>query len=140
MAVGWARITRMVTTVRLGHGDAPVLTELSRELDETVDLSILTGTGTSGPGRAAAAAAGRERGGVRCCTAAPTARRAAGRARAWRQARARCRVDVRLLTANTITDRAALNELTASGDGVAYDREEQTEGICAVGGCYGGVG
>lgn len=45
------------------------------------------------------------------------------------------------LTANTITDRAALrDELNRIRvDGVAYDREEQTEGICAVGAVLRGV-
>jgi DNA-binding IclR family transcriptional regulator len=45
------------------------------------------------------------------------------------------------LTANTITNRAALrDELERSrAEGVAYDREEQTEGICAVGAVLSGV-
>jgi DNA-binding IclR family transcriptional regulator len=45
------------------------------------------------------------------------------------------------LTANTITTPAALrNELDkVRADGVAYDREEQTEGICAVGAVLKGV-
>ena len=45
------------------------------------------------------------------------------------------------LTAKTITDRAVLrDELERIRvDGVAYDREEQTEGICAVGAVVRGV-
>ena len=45
------------------------------------------------------------------------------------------------LTNNTITTQAALRKELERirADGVAYDREEQTEGVCAVGAVLPGV-
>lgn len=116
-------ITRMATTVRLGVVTEmhPFLTELSRELDETVDLSILDG----------------DRADVVDQVVPPQ------RLRAVSAVGESFPLPSRLapLTANTITDRAALrDELNRIRvDGVAYDREEQTEGICAVGAVLRGV-
>lgn len=119
------------------HGDAPVLDGVVARAGRDgglVDPGRGSG-GRRGPGRAAAAAAGRERGGesfpLYCCANGKALLAALP---PERQARA---LPSRLapLTANTITDRAALrDELNRIRvDGVAYDREEQTEGICAVG-------
>lgn len=92
-------ITRMATTVRLGVVTEmhPFLTELSRELDETVDLSILDGDRADVVDqvvppqrlRAVSAVGSRFR-----CTAAPTARRCWPRCRLSGKP-ARCRVDWR---------------------------------------------
>lgn len=97
--IGWAEITRMATTVRLGVVTEmhPFLTELSRELDETVDLSILDGDRADVVDqvvppqrlRAVSAVGSRFR-----CTAAPTARRCWPRCRLSGKP-ARCRVDWR---------------------------------------------
>lgn len=138
-------ITRMATTVRLGVVTEmhPFLTELSRELDETVDLSILDGDRADvvdqvvPPQRLRAVSAVGESFPLYCCANGKALLAALP---PERQARA---LPSRLapLTANTITDRAALrDELNRIRvDGVAYDREEQTEGICAVGAVLRGV-
>lgn len=138
-------ITRMAGTVRLGvvTDMHPFLTDLSRELDETVDLSILDADRASfidqvvPPRRLRAMSAVGESFPLYCCAngkALLAALPAEDRARA---------LPSRLvpLTANTVTDRAALRaELEqVRRDGVAYDREEQTEGICAVGAVLRGV-
>ncbi len=77
--IGWARKSRGWPPRYAGcrHGDAPFLAELSRELDETVDLSILDGDRADVVDQVVPQAAGRERGGGSRfrCTAAPTARR-----------------------------------------------------------------
>ncbi|CFR90458.1 transcriptional regulator [Mycobacterium tuberculosis] len=135
----------MATTVRLGVVTEmhPFLTELSRELDETVDLSILDGDRADvvdqvvPPQRLRAVSAVGESFPLYCCANGKALLAALP---PERQARA---LPSRLapLTANTITDRAALrDELNRIRvDGVAYDREEQTEGICAVGAVLRGV-
>lgn len=132
-------IARMATTVRRGvvidvH---PFMEELSRELEETVDLSILDGDRATfvdqvvSPHRLRAISAVGESFPLHCCAngkALLASLSAGDRARA---------VPSRLaqLTANTITTPAALRtELErVRAEGLAYDREEQTEGICAVG-------
>jgi DNA-binding IclR family transcriptional regulator len=138
-------IARMAGTVRLSvvtdlH---PFLTDLSRQLDETVDLSILDGDRADfidqvvPPRRLRATSAVGESFPLYCC--------ANGKALLAvlppeRQARA---LPSRLvpLTAKTVTDRAVLrDELERIRvEGIAYDREEQTEGICAVGAALQGV-
>lgn len=138
-------IARMANTVRLGvvTDMHPFLTELSRSLNETVDLSILDG-GRAGfidqvvaPHRLQAVSAVGETFPL-YCSANGKALLAALPADQLVQA-----VPKRLvqLTPNTITDQAALRaELDRiRADGIAYDREEQTEGICAVGAVLHGV-
>jgi DNA-binding IclR family transcriptional regulator len=138
-------IARMSSTVRRGvvidvH---PFMEELSRELEETVDLSILDGDRASfvdqvvSPHRLRAISAVGESFPLYCC--------ANGKAMlaslpAEKQAEALPSRLVRL-TANTIATPAALRkELDRiRAQGVAYDREEQTEGICAVGAVLHGV-
>jgi DNA-binding IclR family transcriptional regulator len=138
-------IARMASTVRLGvvTDMHPFLTDLSRALDETVDLSILDGDRADfidqvvPPRRLRAVSAVGESFPLYCCAngkallaSLPPERRAQA-------------LPSRLmpLTANTITNLVALrDELDlVSREGVAYDREEQTEGICAVGAALKGV-
>jgi DNA-binding IclR family transcriptional regulator len=138
-------IARMATTVRRSvvidvH---PFMEELSRELEETVDLSILDGDRATfvdqvvSPHRLRAISAVGESFPLHCCAngkalLANLPPEALARAAPSRLAR---------LTANTITTPAALRkELErVRTEGVAYDREEQTEGICAVGAVLKGV-
>ncbi len=138
-------IARMAGTVRLGvvTDMHPFLTELSRELDETVDLSILDGDRASfidqvvPPRRLRAVSAVGESFPLYCCA---NGKALLASLPPEQQARA---LPSRLvpLTANTIADRAMLREELAQvvRDGIAYDREEQTEGICAVGAALRGV-
>jgi DNA-binding IclR family transcriptional regulator len=138
-------IARMATTVRRSvvidvH---PFMEELSRELEETVDLSILDGDRATfvdqvvSPHRLRAISAVGESFPLHCCA---NGKALLANLSAEDQVRA---VSSRLarLTANTITTPAALRkELErVRTDGVAYDREEQTEGICAVGAVLKGV-
>lgn len=138
-------IARMSSTVRRGvvidvH---PFMEELSRELEETVDLSILDGDRATfvdqvvSPHRLRAISAVGESFPLHCCANGKALLASLSEAQ---QAQA---VPSRLarLTANTITTPAALRkELDrVRADGVAYDREEQTEGICAVGAVLTGV-
>jgi DNA-binding IclR family transcriptional regulator len=138
-------IARMADTVRLSvvtdlH---PSLTDLSRQLDETADLSILDGDRADfidqvvPPRRLRATSAVGESFPLYCCA---NGKALLASLPADRQARA---MPSRLvpLTAKTITDRAVLREELERIrlDGVAYDREEQTEGICAVGAVLQGV-
>jgi DNA-binding IclR family transcriptional regulator len=138
-------IARMASTVRLSvvtdlH---PFMEELSRELEETTDLSILDGDRATfvdqvvSPHRLRAISAVGESFPLHCCANGkalladlPPAQQA--RAVSSRLAR---------LTANTITTPAALRkELERIRvEGIAYDREEHTEGICAVGAVLTGV-
>jgi DNA-binding IclR family transcriptional regulator len=138
-------IARMASTVRLGvvTDMHPFLTDLSRQLDETVDLSILDGDRADfvdqvvPPRRLRAMSAVGESFPLYCCANGKALLAALP---AERQARA---LPSRLvpLTAKTITDLAVLREELSrvQHDGVAYDREEQTEGICAVGAVVHGV-
>ena len=138
-------IARMANTVRLSvvTDMHPFLTELSRQLDETVDLSILDGDRADfidqvvPPRRLRAMSAVGESFPLYCCAngkamlaVVPPDQRAQA-------------LPSRLvpLTANTITDRAVLRDQLERVlvDGVAYDREEQTEGLCAVGAALQGV-
>lgn len=131
-------IVRMAGTVRLGVVTEmhPFLAELSRTLDETVDLSILDGDRASfidqvvPPRRLRAMSAVGESFPLYCC-----ANGKALLASLPPEQRVRA-LPSRLvpLTANSITSLVALRkELErVAVDGVAYDREEQTEGICAV--------
>lgn len=138
-------IARMASTVRLSvvadlHA---FLTELSRELDETVDLSILDGDRADfidqvvPPRRLRAVSAVGESFPLYCCA---NGKALLASLPPERQAQV---LPSRLvpLTAHTITDRAVLREELAqiARDGVAYDREEQTDGICAVGKVLHGV-
>ncbi|WP_408632560.1 IclR family transcriptional regulator [Mycobacterium shinjukuense] len=138
-------IARMASTVRLGvvTDMHPFLTELSRELDETVDLSILNGDRADfidqvvPPRRLRAVSAVGESFPLYCCANGKALLAALP---PERQSQA---LPSRLvpLTANTITDRAALRAELArvQAEGVAYDREEQTDGICAVGVALSGI-
>jgi DNA-binding IclR family transcriptional regulator len=138
-------IARMAGTVRLGvvTDMHPFLTDLSRQLEETVDLSILDGDRADfvdqvvPPRRLRAMSAVGESFPLYCCA---NGKALLASLPPERQARA---LPSRLapLTANTITDRAVLrDELErVRVEGVAYDREEQTEGICAVGAALSGV-
>jgi DNA-binding IclR family transcriptional regulator len=138
-------IARMATTLRRSvvldvH---PFMEELSRELEETVDLSILDGDRATfvdqvvSPHRLRAISAVGESFPLHCCAngkALLANLSVAEHAQAVPSRLAR-------LTANTITTPAALRkELDRiRTEGIAYDREEQTEGICAVGAVLKGV-
>ncbi|KQH79017.1 transcriptional regulator [Mycobacterium gordonae] len=138
-------IARMANTVRLGvvTDMHPFLTDLSRSLNETVDLSILDGDRADfidqvvAPHRLQAVSAVGETFPL-YCSANGKALLAALPPDQLAQAMPKRLVQ---LTPNTITDQAALrDELDrVRADGVAYDREEQTEGICAVGAVLHGV-
>ncbi len=136
---------RMARTVRLSlvMDVHPFLEELSRQLNETVDLSILEGDRvtfldqvTSCHRLRAVSAVGESfplhcsANGKALLATLPPARRA--EALPGRLTR---------LTANTITNAAQLcRELTLVAlHGVAFDREEQTAGVCAVGAALAGV-
>lgn len=115
----------------------PLLLELRRELDETVDLAVLDDAAVRfvdqvpAPRRLRAASAVGELFPLHCT--------ANGKAllAALPEAEAAARLPQRLprFTAHTITSRKRLlAELAAvRREGVAFDREEHTEGICAVG-------
>lgn len=115
----------------------PLLLELRRELDETVDLAVLDDDAVRfvdqvpAPRRLRAASAVGELFPLHCT--------ANGKAllAALPEAEAAARLPQRLprFTARTITSRKRLlAELaTIRASGVAVDREEHTEGICAVG-------
>lgn len=138
-------IARMATTVRLGVVTdlRPFLTDLSRSLNETVDLSILDGDRADfidqvvAPHRLQAVSAVGESFPL-YCSANGKALLAALPADQLVGAMPKRLVP---LTPNTITHpaalRAELNRVRA--EGIAYDREEQTEGICAVGAVLRGV-
>ena len=138
-------IARMADTVRLGvvidvH---PFMEELSREVGETVDLSILDGDRATfvdqvvSPHRLRAISVVGESFPLHCCANGKALLASIPPAR---QAQALPSRLVRL-TANTITTPAALRKELERirAEGVAYDREEQTEGICAVGAVLKGV-
>ncbi len=138
-------IARMASTVRLSlvMDVHPFMEELSRELQETVDLSILDGDRASfvdqvvSPHRLRAISAVGESFPLYCCA---NGKAMLANMPPKQQAEALPSRLVRL-TANTIATPAGLRkELDRiRADGVAYDREEQTEGICAVGAVLGGV-
>ena len=138
-------IARMASTVHLSvvMDVHPFMEELSRELAETVDLSILEGDRATfvaqvvSPHRLRAISVVGESFPLHCCA---NGKALLANLPPAQQAHA---VPSRLarLTANTITTPAALRkELErVRADGIAYDREEQTEGICAVGAVLKGV-
>jgi DNA-binding IclR family transcriptional regulator len=117
--------------------------ELSRELEETVDLSILDGDRATfldqvvSPHRLRAISAVGESFPLHCCA---NGKALLANLPPEEQARA---VPSRLarLTVNTITTPAALRKELEHirAEGIAYDREEQSEGICAVGAVLKGV-
>jgi DNA-binding IclR family transcriptional regulator len=121
----------------------PFLEELSRELDETVDLSILEGSRATfvdqvvPARRLRAISAVGESFLLHCCA---NGKALLASMTPEQQAQA---VPARLarLTANTITGPAALRSELAriKSEGIAYDREEQTEGVCAVGAVLRGI-
>jgi DNA-binding IclR family transcriptional regulator len=138
-------IARMANTVRTSvvidvH---PFMEELSRELEETVDLSILDGDRATfldqvvSPHRLRAISAVGESFPLHCCA---NGKALLANLPPEEQARA---VPSRLarLTVNTITTPAALRKELERirAEGIAYDREEQSEGICAVGAVLKGV-
>jgi DNA-binding IclR family transcriptional regulator len=128
-------IARMAATVRLGvvMDVHPFMEELSRELEETVDLSVLDGDRVTfvdqvvSPHRLRAISAVGESFPLHCC--------ANGKALLANLPPEHLPRRLARLTPNTITTPAALRkELErVRADGIAYDREEQTEGVCAVG-------
>lgn len=134
-------IARMATTVRLGvvMDVHPFMEELSRELGETVDLSILDGDRATfvgqmvSPHRLRAISAVGESFPLHCC--------ANGKALLAGLPPEQLPTRLAPLTTNTITSPAVLRkELErVRAEGVAYDREEQTEGVCAVGAVLKGV-
>ncbi|WP_231974799.1 IclR family transcriptional regulator [Mycobacterium sp. E1747] len=134
-------IARMAGTVRLSvvMDVHPFMEELSRELGETVDLSVLDGDRATfvdqvvSPHRLRAISAVGESFPLHCC--------ANGKALLAGLAPEHLPSRLARLTPSTITSPAALRkELErVRAEGVAYDREEQTEGVCAVGAALKGV-
>jgi DNA-binding IclR family transcriptional regulator len=138
-------LARMASTVRLSivMDVHPFMEELSRELEETVDLSILDEDRARfvdqvvSPHRLRAISAVGESFPLHCCAngkAILASLPPAQQAQVLPKRLSR-------LTPNTITTPAALRkELDRiQVEGVAYDREEQTEGVCAVGAVLRGV-
>ena len=138
-------ITRMASTVRLSlvNDVRPFMEDLSRQLDETVDLSILDADRATfldqvvSPRRLRAISAVGESFPLHCCAngkallaALPPAQQA--KAMPGRLSR---------LTSRTITNPQLLRrELAHIGlEGIAFDREEQAEGVCAVAAVLRGV-
>lgn len=115
----------------------PVLEELCRRTGETVDLAVLDGASVRfvdqlpGPQRLRAVSAVGAEFPLHCTANGKALLAALGPEAARRLLRAR----LQRFTPATITSRTALlEELEAvASDGVAYDREEHSEGICAVG-------
>lgn len=115
----------------------PLLLELRDELDETVDLAVLDGDGVRfidqlpAPQRLRAASAVGETFPLHCTA------NGKGLLAAMPEQRLQALLPERLprLTAHTIASREALLDELAMvrSEGVAFDREEHTEGICAVG-------
>lgn len=138
-------IARMAGTVRLGvvTDMHPFLTELSRSLEETVDLSLLDGDRAEfidqvvPPRRLRAMSAVGESFPLYCCANGKALLAALPEDQLGQALPAR----LVPLTASTITDPATLRDQLERirAEGVAYDREEQTEGICAVGAVLHGV-
>jgi DNA-binding IclR family transcriptional regulator len=138
-------MARMANTVRLSlvMDVHPFLEELSRQLNETVDLSILEGDRVTFLDQVASchrlraiSAVGESfplhcsANGKALLASLPPAQRAEALPRRLTR-----------LTANTITNGAQLcKELRlVAQHGVAFDREEQTAGVCAVGAALPGV-
>jgi DNA-binding IclR family transcriptional regulator len=115
----------------------PALESLSRETGETADLAVSAGDAVRfvdqvpGPQRLRAVSAVGEEFPLYCTANGKALLAALGGDRA----RELLPVRLRRLTPNTITSRRALAaELDAAARaGVAFDREEHSEGICAVG-------
>ena len=115
----------------------PVLEELSRETGETVDLAVLDGASVrfvdqlAGPQRLRAVSAVGAEFPLHCTANGKALLAALGPDTARRLLPAR----LKRYTAGTVTSRALLIEelATIAREGVAYDREEHTEGISAVG-------
>jgi DNA-binding IclR family transcriptional regulator len=129
-----AAATRLTLAERL----RPVLEQLHGELEETVDLAVLDGAELRfvdqlpGPHRLRAVSAVGERFPLHCTANGKALLAALG------DERALTLLPLRLprMTPATITTRAALlAELAAirRAGGVAFDREEHTQGICAAG-------
>lgn len=121
----------------LGERLRPTLLDLRRQLDETVDLAVLDGTSVRfidqvpAPRRLRAVSSVGELFPLHCTANGKALLAALPEARASELLPSR----LERFTANTIVSRAKLlaelEEVRASG--VAVDREEHTEGICAVG-------
>ena len=115
----------------------PALERLARATGETVDLAVLDGDAVrfvdqlAGPQRLRAVSAVGEEFPLYCTANGKALLAALGPARARELLPAR----LRRLTPHTITSHRALAaELErVARDGVAFDREEHSEGICAVG-------
>jgi 3-phenylpropionate/trans-cinnamate dioxygenase ferredoxin reductase component len=135
----------LVRTVRpLRDALRPVLVSLQRDLDETVDLAVLDGPHArfvdqmAAPHRLRAVSA--------VGAAFPLHATANGKALLAALPLGRAieilPADLEPLTRQTITSRGALLEHLEQirAGGVAYDREEHTEGICAVGAVVHGPG
>ncbi len=126
----------------LGERLRPVLLDLRRRLEETVDLAVLDGAAVRfveqlpAPHRLRAASGVGELFPLHC-TANGKALLAA---MPLEQAKALLPARLERFTPATIVSRAELLDELAGvlASGVAYDREEHTEGICAVGTAIGG--
>jgi len=132
-------IGRMAETARRGLLSSihPLLEELSQEVNETVDLSVLDRSQATfvdqvvAPHRLRAVSSVGESFPLHC-----TANGKAFLASMSPQDLARATSgNLARLTAHTITDPAALHQelQRVRAEGIAYDRQEHTEGICAVG-------
>jgi DNA-binding IclR family transcriptional regulator len=132
-------IGRMADTARRGllSSIRPMLEELSQEVNETVDLSVLDGSRATfvdqvvAPHRLRAVSAVGESFPLHCAANGKAFLAAMSPPDlAWALSG-----NLAKLTAHTITEPAALQEELAliRAEGIAYDREEHSEGICAVG-------
>lgn len=136
-------IARLGTASReaLGEQLRPILVDLRRRLDETVDLAVLDGTAVRfvdqvpAPRRLRAMSSVGEFFPLHC-TANGKALLAA---MSLKQVEALLPARLERFTPQTIVSRASLlGELAqVAKTGTAFDREEHTEGICAVGAAIG---
>jgi len=132
-------VSRLADTARRGQLASlhPLMEELSAEVNETVDLSVLDRTRATfvdqvvAPRRLRAVSSVGESF-LLHCTANGKALLAAMTPHDLARATAGT---LPRITAHTITDPETLAEELerVRAEGIAYDREEQTEGICAVG-------
>ena len=125
------------TSVEFDQITHPLLTELSKKIGETVDLSVLKGNGAvftdqvQGVHRLRAVSAVGETFPLHCSANGKALLSVVDEQRLGTL----LQLPLPRLTANTIVQRAELVKVIESVRrlGVAYDLEEHTEGICAVG-------
>lgn len=138
-------IARMARTVQrsIVAGVHPFLAELSRELNETVDLSIPEGDRATFVDQVVPARRLRTISAVGECFPLYCCANGKALLAALPPERLAQMLPTRLtpLTANTIATPAELRTELAQIrlTGIAYDREEQTEGVCAVGAVLRGI-